>query len=298
MGRPELQPEPQDVARVAAALKAEPVMWRPALRGGQTAAARWIVTLPDGARSFVKIGATLETAAWVRDEHLVYTQLRGMSFLPRMIGWHDDGERPVLAIEDLSQERWPPPWDTAAVDAVLACLEDVHATDPPPDLPTFERHHVQFRSVWQRIQADPEPFLSLGLCGRAWLDAAAPDLAAAADAAVLEGDTLVHMDVRSNDLCLHGGAAVLIDWNWACVGSPMFDLAWWLPSLHAEGGPPPKAVLPTGAVEHAALAAGYFCAHAGLPPIPQARHVRELQLQQARTALPWAARELGLPAPA
>ena len=72
----ELQPEPQDVARVAAALKAEPVMWRPALRGGQTAAARWIVTLPDGARSFVKVGATLETAAWVRDDELQLQQAR------------------------------------------------------------------------------------------------------------------------------------------------------------------------------------------------------------------------------
>src|SRR5215210_7499740 len=110
------RPEPQDVARVVAALRAEPVAWRPALRGGQTAAARWIVTLADGTGAFVKIGATLETAAWVRDEHLVYAQLRGASFLPRTIGWHDDGERPVLAIEDLSNASWPPPWDRAQVD--------------------------------------------------------------------------------------------------------------------------------------------------------------------------------------
>ena len=103
------RPEPVDVARVTAALGAEPIGWRLATRGGQTAAGRWIVTLPDRTTAFVKIGATLDTASWVRDEHLAYVRMRGRPFLPRMIGWSDDGQRPVLAIEELSGGRWPPP---------------------------------------------------------------------------------------------------------------------------------------------------------------------------------------------
>ena len=51
------------------------------------------------------------------------------------------------------------------------------------------------------------------------------------------------------------------------------------------------------APELAAWIAGYFCAHAGLEPIPEAPHVRPLQLAQGRTSLPWAARALGLPVP-
>jgi len=43
--------------------------------------------------------------------------------------------------------------------------------------------------------------------------------------------------------------------------------------------------------------AGYFAAHAARPDIPEAPHVRPLQRKQARTALPWAARALGLPTP-
>ena len=43
--------------------------------------------------------------------------------------------------------------------------------------------------------------------------------------------------------------------------------------------------------------AGFFCARAGDPPIPDAPHVRPLQIRQATTALPWAARALGLPEP-
>ena len=76
------------------------------------------------------------------------------------------------------------------------------------------------------------------------------------------------------------------------------ERASWLPSLHAEGGPPPEEVLREPAPEFAAMLAGYFCSHAGLPPIAEAPHVRDMQLQQARAALPWAARELGLPPPA
>jgi hypothetical protein len=89
---------------------------------------------------------------------------------------------------------------------------------------------------------------------------------------------------------------VILDWNHACRANPEFDLAFWLPSLHAEGGPPPEEVLPD-APGLAALVAGFFCARAGLPPIEDALHVRPLQRMQSRTALPWAARALGLPPP-
>ena len=46
------------------------------------------------------------------------------------------------------------------------------------------------------------------------------------------------------------------------------------------------------------LVTGYFAARAGLPVIPHAPLVREVQLTQLRVALPWAARALGLPPPA
>jgi aminoglycoside phosphotransferase (APT) family kinase protein len=291
------RPPPEDIARVTAALGVRPIAWEPATRGGQTAAARWLVTLPDAARAFVKIGATLDTAAWIRDEHRVYAQLRGRSFLPRMLGFHDDGERPALAIEDLSGARWPPPWEPEAVTAVLACLDEVHATPPPTDLPSIGQLGLELRGTWGRIAEAPTPLLDLGLCDASWLEAALPVLESATRRAVIDGDALLHMDVRSDNLCLRDGRAVLVDWNWACTGNPMFEIAGWLPSLHDEGGPPPQKILPSGAAEMAALLAGYFCSHAGLPPIPGAPHVRHLQLRQARIALPWAARELGLPPP-
>jgi hypothetical protein len=295
-------PTAGDVERVRRALKRNPVAWRVAARGGQTAAARWHVSLEDGSRAFVKIGATLDTAAWIRDEHLVYARLRGAPFMPRLLGWFDDPDedRPVLAVDDLSDAHWPPPWEPGHVQAVLATLRLVHDTPPPPDVARIDQRKIGLDGSWREIEADPGPFLRLGLCPPRWLERCLPELRDAATAADVHGDRLLHLDVRSDNLCLREGTAILVDWNWACVGDPVFEVAAWLPSLHAEGGPAPEEVLPAetpGLDAFAALLAGFFCLHAGKPPIPEAPHVRPLQLAQARTALPWAARALGLPAP-
>jgi len=41
--------------------------------------------------------------------------------------------------------------------------------------------------------------------------------------------------VRSDNLCLRDGHAVLLDWNHARIGNAAFDIAFWLPSLVLEG---------------------------------------------------------------
>lgn len=288
-------PSPEEASRIARALKVEPVAWREITRRGQTNAAHWLVELPDGARAFVKVARGDDTASWIRDEHLFYAQSRGATFLPQMLGWDDDGERPALALKDLSDAAWPPPWDRGRVDAVLACLAEVASARPPADLPRAADSQFDFQG-WNEIEDYPEPFLALRLCSRAWLERALPILRYATEIAPLDGDALLHFDVRSDNICLHDGRAIFVDWNFACLGNPLADVAAWLPSLHAEGGPRPEEVLPE-AGELAALLAGYFGAHAARPPIPEAPHARPLQLRQARVALPWAARALELPPP-
>ena len=74
------------------------------------------------------------------------------------------------------------------------------------------------------------------------------------------------------------------------------DIVAWLPSLKLEGGPDPWELVPDSQ-GFAALLAGFFASRAGLPPPPTAPRVREFQRRQAEVALPWAARELGLPPP-
>jgi aminoglycoside phosphotransferase (APT) family kinase protein len=177
---------------------------------------------------------------------------------------------------------------------VLESLEALHGTPPPPGLPplTLDELHT-----WREVEADPAPFLSLGLCSRAWLKRALPALRQAAVEAPMHGDALVHLDVRSDNVCIRDGRALLVDWNWACVGNAELDLAAWLPSLHLEGGAPPEQML-ADAGGFASWLAAVWCAAAPNPPPPGvAPSVRRLQANQGAVALRWAAGALGLPPP-
>ena len=290
--------EASNVRRALKRLRSEPVAFRPVTTGGYTPARRWVVTVDDGRTVFVKVATDDLTASWIRDEHLTYSVLRGAPFMPRYVGFYDDGRRPVLALEDLSSAGWPPPWSPDRIRAVLACLEEVAGTPPPAGLPDADDDHLGLREGWREIERDPGPFLRLGLCSERWLADALPALFDAARSAHLGGDALLHLDVRSDNLCVLEDRAILVDWNWTSVGNRWLDVAAWLPSLHAEGGPAPQEVAPGVPPELAGVVASYLCAHAGLPPIPTAPGVRPAQLAQARTALPWAARVLGLRPPA
>jgi hypothetical protein len=285
-----------NVARALKKLRAAPVAWGRVTTAGYTPAERWVVTLDGGQMAFVKVATDEQTASWLRDEHLVYAVLGGAPFLPGYLGWYDDGELPVLALEDLSAATWPPPWTTEAIDAVRRALDAVHGTPPFEGLPRADDDHLGLREGWREIGADPAPFLALGLCSTAWLEDHLERLDEAARSAPLGGPALLHFDVRSDNVCLRDGDAVFVDWNWATVGNPDLDLFAWLPSLAAEGGPPPEEVA-SGEAELVAAVAGFFCAHAARPAIASAPGVRSVQLAQARVALPWAARTLGVPQP-
>jgi hypothetical protein len=225
--------------------------------------------------------------------------LQRADYLPAYYGAGEVGTQtayPFLVMEDLSSAYWPPPWSPAGVQAVLGTLDRLHSYSGPllADVPPVEAV-IADDPVWREVAADPEPFLALGLCSRTWLLDALPTLATAADAAPFTGDALLHLDTRSDNICFRAdGRAVLVDWNWACRGNPVVDIAGWAPSLCAEGGPEPEAHLPNEP-EFAAWFSGYWAAKAGLPPHPDAPRVREVQRRQLAVALPWAARALGLP---
>ena len=207
--------------RAVKRLRAQPAGWEPVRSGGHTPARRWIVTLEDGRTAFAKVATDELTASWLRDEHVVYQHLLGAPFVPGHVGYHDDGEHPVLALEDLSAGTWPPPWDAAGISALLASLEQMWATAPPPGTAVATDDAREIAGGWDEIARAPEPFLRLGLCSEPWLSGNLEALQVAADVAAFEGDALLHFDVRSDNVCFRhdDGRAVLIDWNLTSVGT-------------------------------------------------------------------------------
>ncbi len=280
-------------AVVADLLGSRPVARR-RVEGGYTPAERWVLELDDGRSVFVKAAVNDLTAGWLRDERRMYAALE-TPFMPTLLAWAD-GDRPILILEDLSAASWPPPWTDERVASVLGTLDEVAATPPPSWLPDARSSGFLERG-WHDVKADPTPLLSTRIVSSAWLDAALPTLLAAADGARLDGDQLLHLDVRSDNICFRAdGSAVLVDWNLAVVGNAQLDVAFWLPTLVAEGGPAPGTILPDAGPE-SAFVTGFFAARAGQPPIAGAPAIRPLQLEQLRHALPWACHALGLPPP-
>jgi hypothetical protein len=267
---------------------------RPVKRG-YTNNERVVATLRGGRSLFAKRAVDEITAEWLRREHQMYEAMSGRHFVPELLGWLD-GERPLLVLEDLSGALWPPPWNRAQVDAVLSVLAEVARVPAPAGLTRLVDGEPSDEG-WNLVMANPDEFLSLGLCGTRWLERAGPVLRSAAARAPLAGVSLTHCDVRSDNLCMREGSAVLFDWNLASIGNPQFDVAFWLPGLAVEEGPAPEDVLPDCPAGLVAYVAGFFASRAGQPLIPHSPRVRHVQLEQLRRALPWAARVLDLPPP-
>ena len=257
---------------------------------GYTPAIRRIASLADGRTVFVKAATNAYTTTALRDEQRIYDQLDAPFLATRLA--FEDSEQPVMILEDLSAAHWPPVWREGDVAAVRATMAAVAAT-PVSGISNIKRDDF---IGWRDVASDPAPFLQLGLVSARWLTRALPILIAAEDAAEFSGTALLHADLRSDNLCLRRGQVILIDWNFACLGSPDIDIAFWSASLAAEGGGVPEDLLPN-APQLAALVSGFFAARAGLPTIPQAPRVRHIQQVQLATALPWAIRALTLASP-
>jgi hypothetical protein len=97
------------------------------------------------------------------------------------------------------------------VAAVRRALDELHAH--PARLRPLAATDTSWSSGWQRVSEDPAPFLGLGLTSDRWLEAALPALMGASAALRLQGDQVVHLDVRSDNLCFVPRGAVLVDWN-------------------------------------------------------------------------------------
>jgi thiamine kinase-like enzyme len=261
------------------------------IQGGYTPALRLKVIQEDGSTLFAKIGTNTHTSNALRQENKIYQTLQS-SFLPKFIRWEDDPNQPILLLEDLSEAFWPPPWSETRIAQVMDTLPQVWGSSLPNIPVMVDMPHIG--DGWHQVAENPAPFLALGFATEKWLQSALATLLRINEVEVVNGRSLLHFDLRSDNICFTQNRAIIIDWNLVCLGNPKVDLGFWLPSLEAEGGPPPEQLLP-GAGEIAGLVSGFFAARAGLPTIPDAPRVRNIQLMQLKTALPWAVRGLGLP---
>jgi aminoglycoside phosphotransferase (APT) family kinase protein len=116
------------------------------------------------------------------------------------------------------------------------------------------------------------------------------------------GSTLLHCDVRADNILLTPDRVVFVDWPHVCVGPAWLDLLLFVPSVAMQGGPPPWEVFeahPLGreapaerALPLVAALAGFFVYRSTLPPPPGLPTLREFQRAQGVETLAWLRRSL------
>jgi hypothetical protein len=223
---------------------------------------------------------------------------------PSLIDVFDDGDWVALAFEAIDGGSPRHPWDPDQLAVAAQAVESVHRLlTPSPDVsvtPAAERLQWAFGG-WQRLATEGGPPPGLDRWSRHHLDELVALEAGWADAC--GGDTLLHLDIRSDNLLLGTHGVTLVDWPHAAVGHPLLDVVVWAPSVALEGGPDPEGLIDlrpswrgadreTLAVLVAALA-GYFTHHSLLPALPGLPTLRAFQAAQGEVARAWLGRLTG-----
>jgi hypothetical protein len=279
-----------DLELLRAAVGERVLAWQRLDTGGYTRSHAWRVETGDGL-VFVKQADDEGSLHMLRRERAVYRGVAG-SFLPNFVGYADSDDQGLLAIELLEDASWPPPYPDD-VGPLFDALELVAAALPPPELPAYG----PWRSRWERLADDPEPFLGLGLRSREWLETGIDMLIEAEARADFEGDELVHNDVYSGNVGFTRRGAVLVDWGAAMRGSRWIDVAFALLSVRAEGGTVPGVDFPFEGHFAAALA-GHLAMEAPAPLPAWAKPGSTLRQDMASDlahALDWVGELLDLP---
>ncbi len=111
------------------------------------------------------------------------------------------------------------------------------------------------------------------------------------------GESLIHCDLRSDNLLITGDEVVVVDWPHARVGPAWIDPIAMAPSVTLEGGPDPESYLmrfpsardanPRAIDSFIAVVTGFFLHNGAQPDPPGLPTLRAFQRAQGEVALTW-----------
>lgn len=258
------------------------------------------LTCEDGTRHFVKAASTKAQRMFAdayREEGRKLGALPAGAPAAGLRWTLDVDDWFVLGLEHVESRQPRRPWRLVDLEASLDALELVAGllTPPPAEmgLDPVAEEFVAFPGYWEQLRtlrADLDH-----------LDEAAG--LAARYREVVGGDTLVHTDVRDDNILIRpDGTAVLCDWNWPCEGAAWLDTLLLLIGPRGDGldaesvlaSRPLTRDVPAESVDIAlALFAGYFLRQA-LEPVPATSpHLREHQRWQGEVCWHWLAERRG-----
>ncbi len=253
-----------------------------------------VLQCEDGSRHFVKAASTKAqrmSADTYREETRKLAALPHQTPAPRLCWSIDVDDWFVLATEYVEGRAPRRPWRTAELEACLDMLSAaVPVLTPPPtelDLPHAAEEFAAWPAYWDHLRSTrpdlPHLEEAAALAGR--------------HAEVMAGDTVVHTDVRDDNLLLAAdGRVLLCDWNWPMVGAAWLDTLFLLIGPRGDGldiesvisGHPLLSTVPPEHVDVVlALSVGYFLKSADDPVPPTSPFLRDAQLWQGEVCWEW-----------
>jgi aminoglycoside phosphotransferase (APT) family kinase protein len=260
--------------------------------------------LRDGRRAFVKAvsaGVNEESARLHRTEAGIMRAMPPGIPVPSLIDSYDEDGWVALILTDVAGRIPAQPWRRDELAEAIDALSELHerlTPSPVADAPNVVDLYRDVFGGWRRMAegdtVPPEDFRSR-VDRLAELESAWP--------AAATGTTLLHGDLRADNMLLTDRGVVLVDWPWAAVGAPWFDVIAFAPSAVMHGAGDPEWLLArsrdaVGVPEDAVTAviaavAGYFTEQATKPAPPGLPGLRAFQAAQGDAARAWLATRLG-----
>jgi aminoglycoside phosphotransferase (APT) family kinase protein len=259
--------------------------------------------LVDGRRIFLKAVSSAANPAspnMHRREARIAAALPAVVPTPRFLWSHDDGDWVALAFQHIDGHPPQTPWRQDELRRVLAMLSELAELLTPSPIAVesiAERLRDDLRG-WRRLQAlnaSGDELRELPDWVHRHLDRLAALEAHWEEAST--GETLVHFDLRADNILITPDRVLVVDWPHAARGAAWLDLVEILPSIAMQHGPPPWQIFDThplgriathsGVTAVVAALAGYFAYESRLPPPPGLPTLRAFQRDQGRPALEW-----------
>jgi hypothetical protein len=287
----------------------------------------------------VNSARNVESVRLLSNEARILTELADVDLRPPVVvpalrGQYVHGDWIALVITEVDGGTPTIPWRTAELDRVVDAVQTLGEclTPSPLAAPKVTDACASMLDQWRTLAGNREIPAGLPPWAVANLDRLA-ELEAGWSAAAA-GDTLLHLDLRADNLLLSNPSlgnpllsdpllsnplpgnrlpgdrlpaddrVFVVDWPHACVGAAWVDLLVMLPSVIMQGGDPDRCwrrypvgrdVDPDRVNSVLAALAGFFAVSALRPPPPELPRLRDFQRVQGDAALSWLRERLTAP---
>ncbi|QKV94920.1 phosphotransferase [Streptomyces sp. NA02950] len=215
-----------------------PVVSSETQHGGFSPGMAAIVRCADESEYFVKaVNADLNPVSpqMYREEASFSAALpRGLP-VPRLHHVHDDGDWIALVFDAVKGKTPDVPWRVADAQRLMETIQILAATPLAGELtglPSVSDRLERSFGAYRRVAESPHHL-------SAWERRNIDRLIPAAESALefVAGDSLVHLDLRADNIVLaHDGGAYIVDWSWASAGASWLDKVCFLVNVATYGG--------------------------------------------------------------